>query len=732
MTTDIVPARTDTPTDGETGDTQMDLANQDDVQENDPVQDELRKQLSEYYWCKSTQECIQSLVKRCSEYYEYIAATGKMALWRMSFEQYNRGFITLGSVSRGGVEGELLNLPINEFRNLVDHVIGLTTSDRLAFEPQAVNNDYSTAAQVTLAKGILNDYARNKGMDCACDSGAENAYIFGEGSIVALFNENLGDLKFVDESAQKIYYKGDIQFLTVNPTNLIRDIHIQHFKDNQWFVVRLFVNKYDLAAQYPGKAKEICEKAISTDWDNTRITSTRGEKSDLIPLFLAFHKKTSALPFGRQIFYLDSDTWLEDQHLEYRDFPVKTNMPAPVESINFGYTTAFDLLPLQQILEMIDGGCATNLTNFLVSNILVPDGCNLGVGDLIGSMNLLKYNAQAGEPKALNLVEFPPEAQAFRAFVVQRMEVLAGVNAQLRGMTDENITSGSQSALQDARAIRFNSRFQKSWANFAAEVATSVLQILQDHPEDERTGLVAGKGNKAYLKEFYGADVNMIDRVIVSLGSAYANTEAGKIEIAKDLMNNPNGGIDNRQYLEVVETGSLDAITSGPHDEMMEIHAENERLSDGQLVKAIITDDHPLHIQEHRRVVSSPDMRVSNDLKAAKIITNTLTHIAEHEQLMQQCIQTRPILASVLHLMPAAPAGAPPPKGKSAMPPRAKPPVAVGRGPSPVARPMAAAKPQARPMAPPKKKMALKTGMTPTVGLPTATPTTQPTGGPHA
>lgn len=688
--------------DGKTDETQLDIANDGAQDEQKKEPDELRKQLAEYWWCKPPQECVQSLVKRCSEYYQYITATGKMALWRLCFEQYNRGFITLGSVSRGGVEGELLNLPINEFRNIVDHVVGITTQDKLAFEPQPVNNDYTTAAQVTLAKGILGDYARNKDMDDVCENAAENGYIFGEGSVVKLFNENLGDLKFVDTSNQKIYRKGDIQFLEVNPTNLVRDIHIQQFKDNQWFVVRIFANKYDLAAQYPNKAKEICEKSISSDWDNTRITSTRGEKSDLIPLFLAFHKKTSALPFGRQIFYLDSDTWLEDGHLEYREFPVYTNMPSPVESINFGYSVAFDLLPCQQMLDIIDGGHATNLSNFLVTNIMVPDGCNLGVTDLIGSMNLLKYNSQAGKPEALNLVLFPQEGPAFRAFVVQRMEVLAGLNAQVRGMTDETITSGYQSALQDLRAIKFNSRFAKSWALFCGKLASGVLYDLQDHPEDMRTGLVAGKANKSYLKEFYGKDVNMIDRVTVTLGSAYANTDAGRVEMAKDLIG--SGLIeDPKQYIEVIETGTIDPLVEGPHRELMLIRQENDILSDGGVCKAIITDDHATHIIEHKNVVADPGLRLSNDPKAATVVKNTLTHIAEHEQLMMQMAKTRPILAGLLKQPVAGPPQGPPPPGKKPMPGKPGMPQQGGikkPPPPPPAPPPAPARPTPRPKGP--------------------------------
>lgn len=719
--------------------TQLDIADEqdgdDDADQIDPQQQKLNEVLDGYWWRKETTECVQECIRKSNEYYNYILATGKMALWRLCFEQYNRGFITLGSVSRGGTEGELLNLPVNEFRNIVDHVIGLTTQDKLAFEPQPINNDYSTAAQVTLSKAILNDYAKTKGLGDIRVRTDRNAYIFGEGSILRLWDKNLGDLKAVDVANQKIYKTGDIQFIEVNPTNLVRDINVSQFKDNQWFIVRIMVNKYDLAAQYPDKAEAIVQKQISTDWDNTRITSTRGEKSDIIPLFIAMHKKTTSVPFGRFITYVDGNTWLEDGHLEPKDFPLHTNMPCPVESINFGYSTAFDLLPLQQVLDIIDGGCATNLTNFLVSNILVPEGCNLGVADLVGAMNLLKYNAQAGKPEALNLVEFPREAVPFREFIVQRMEVIAGINSTNRGQVDEKITSGTMAALYASQAIHFNNNFQMADATIMGELGTAILNDLKDHPDDKRTGMVAGKGNKSYMKEFYGSDVNMIERVTVTLGSAFLQTDAGKVQVAQDLLNGPNG-LDNREYLEVVETGSLESLTQGPHREMMFIKDENEVLSGGGMCKAVLTDDDALHITEHKNVIADPGLRLSNDPIAAKIVNNTLTHIAEHEQNFQMKMTQRPLLMQLLKQAPPAPAPPPPgghppqqkPPMKKQLPPGgpARPPMAQGKPPMPQQRPPMPGRPM------PKKKMAMPGQNQPSVNLPppAAAPSVQ--GGPRA
>lgn len=704
-----------TTANGATGETQLDIANRDDEDQAPPenIKSDLDRELENYYWRKSTIECVQALVTRASDYYQYINSTGKMALWRLCFEQYNRGFITLGSISRGGTEGELLNLPINEFRNLGSHVVGRTIQDKLAFEPQPINNDYTTAAQVTLAKGILNDYAKNHGMEEILDRNTESTWIFGEASVLKLFNESFGEIRMVDLASQRIYHKGDVQFIELNPTNLIRDIHIQRFSDNQWLMARLFVNKYDLAAQYPDKAREICAKSIATDWDNTRISATRGEKSEFVPLFMAFHKKTPSMPFGRQIFFLDGDTWLEDKHLDYREFPILTNMPSPVESINFGYSTAFDLLPLQQILEVIDGGCATNLSNFLVSNILVPDGCNLGVSDLIGSMNLLKYNTQAGKPEALNLVKFPPEAIDFRALVVQRMEVIAGINSTNRGQPDEKITSGTMAALYASQAIHFNSKFQKSYAQMAGRLATGILQDLQDHPDDRRTGMLVGKGNRSYLKEFYGKDVNMIDRVVVQLGSPFLQTDAGKAQMAQDLLNSPSG-LNPREYLEVIETGSLEPLTEGPHREMMYIKQENEMLADGGVVKAVLTDDDMLHIQEHKNVIADGRLRMATDPQAVKIVQNTLTHIAEHEQNFVFKQQNRPVLMALLKQAPPAPppapgGGAPPPGPAAPAGGPARPPAHTG-APAPAPRPA--------PRAAPKAKVPISGGMKAAVPVP--------------
>ena len=147
-----------------------------------------------------------------------------------------------------------------------------------------------------------------------------------------------------------------------------------------------------------------------------------------------------------------------------------------------------------------------------------------------------------------------------------------------------------------------------------------------------------------------------------------------------------------------------------------------------------MTDDDGLHIAEHKNVIADPGIRLSNDPKAASVVNNTLTHIAEHENNYVMKMKTRPVLLQLLgQAPPPPPPGAvpPPPPGKPGLPQRppipGKPPM-VGRAPNvQPGRPGAAPGPVKRPL--PKQQMPIQGGMRPTVAVPNAA---QAPGGQHA
>lgn len=638
----------------------------------EPKESELEDVLKDCWILKESKECVEDAQTKASQYYNYIAATGKLALWRSTFQQYNRGLLTLGSISRNGIEGELINFPVNEFRNILDHKRAMTTEQRVSFQPQPVNSDFTTGAEITLAKGILEYYNRHKGMDQICSKACENALVFSEGHVLKLWNQNLGDIAAIDSEEKKVYKNGDIQYISLDPTDIIRDIHTKRWNDNNWFIIRLFVNKYDLAVQYPDKAKKIVESGLTHDWDNTRLTITADSDSDLVASYLLIHKPTPAVPFGRQIYYVSSDCILEDGQLKYRDFPLISLVPSPTDSINFAYSLAFDLMPLQQVVDILYGAIATNNVNFSTMNILIPEQCNLGVMDIVGGMNLLKYNPQSGgKPEALALTATPKEAYEFLNLVVQRMQILAGINDTVRGVPEASLKSAAALALMSTQASKFNTTLERAYIHFVEKLGTATLHDIQDFADLPRIGLIAGKTNQAYLQEFTGKSIEHIDRVLITVGSAFAQTQAGRVQIAQDLLS--TGLIkDPQEYLEVIETGSLDRLVEGQHMQLMLIKKENEILSEGGMCKALLTDDHVTHILEHNNILSDPSLRTNpsqdpNDPKVM-VVQNTLNHIQEHITMLTQLGMTNPALAAILKLpvIAGAPTAAPAPQAGDA------------------------------------------------------------------
>ena len=170
---------------------------------------------------------------------------------------------------------------------------------------------------------------------------------------------------------------------------------------------------------------------------------------------------------------------------------------------------------------------------------------------------------------------------------------------------------------------------------------------------------IAGKTKKSYLKQFKSDDLKGISKVVVDSANAFTKTTAGKVEVANNLLN--SGLIKTpEQYLQVVSTGTLEPMVEHDQSELMLIRQENEMLSEGQQVQALITDNHGLHVLEHSTVASDPLVR-----QDPNILGPLLAHIDEHIQLDA----TRPPqLSLMLKQQPApppqpmAPPGEPPPQ----------------------------------------------------------------------
>lgn len=587
----------------------------------------------EPYWAAvGSKEISDRILDRVDNYYQYLSMSGRLDLYRRSWLYYYRPRITGGMLNPVGQQGELTALSVNQYRNLLLHLETMTLQQRPNFEPRAVNSDVKSQSQVILAAGLLDYYQREKKLERNIKQAVKDALIFSEGYVRAEWDASLGKVYGVTPTGAAIY-EGDMKYTNYNPLNVIRDFTKESSALEDWYILREFQNKYTLAAKFPDLRDQIlsdCDDALQMS-RTTTLNFMSLEDSDNIAVYTLLHKPTPALPNGRYTTVLDNGTVMMDGPNPYGSTHVYRIAPDEETGTIFGYTVGFDLLPIQEALDLLYSTAITNQATFGVQNILVPKGHDLSTSQISGGLNLLECDFAIGKPESLNLTQTPAEVFNFMQMLEQIAETISGVNSVARGNPEASLKSGAALALVQSMAIQFSMNLQQSYAQLVEDIGTGTIDILKTFAAVPRVAMIAGKSNRPLMKEFKGEDLDAIHRVTVDMGNPLTRTTAGKVNLADSYLE--KGMIENPdQYIQVVTTGRLEPVIEGKQAELLLIKSENEKLAEGIQQRAIITDQHAQHILEHKTVLASPEVRQDPN---SPIVAATLAHIQEHITFLQ-------------------------------------------------------------------------------------------------
>lgn len=619
----------------------------------------------EYFATRTGSAFAKALMERVEDFYRALETSGRMDIYARLHKAKYLGFYRGAQTNTGGDQDEFLLVHANHYANIIGNMVTMTSSSRPSYEPRATNSDHKSRAQTLVARGILDDYNRRKGMGKVSEDCTDLGVSFGEGEAVLEWDGKAGEDYMPDPNkAGEMLKEGDITFREFEPWNCIRDCQLNSAKKMTWRIYRDFADRFELASRFP-EARDLIlnmEPDLKMGANARYIHMANLTGSDQIPFYTFYHDRTAACPNGRMAIFVSDQVTLMEGALPYRGFPGHRLAPDEQRGTPFGYSIAFDLLPIQECVDALASIIQTNQEGFGVQNVLIPIGVGIQLRQLSDGMNGLYYDPKVGKPEPLKLLATPKEIFDWIEYLVHWMEIISGVNSVARGNPEASLKSGAALALVQSMAIQFNSKLQKAYASHIESMGTGVIQMLATFPQTKRMVEIAGKANRSYMKAFEAKDLQTISRVSVDMGNPLARTTAGKVQMAEDLMS--KGLVNAEQYVQVLTTGNLEPMTEGKNAELMLIVSENELLADGKPPIVAITDDHALHIQEHKSVLASPESRM--DPKIVKITTD---HLAEHIRILEQLSMTNPNLLMALGQQPVqppappSPVPAPPPGG---------------------------------------------------------------------
>lgn len=524
---------------------------------------------------------------------------------------YNGAHLT-SAMSRGGQQGELAEIRVNHSRALVKNVVNLITSSKVVWEPKATNQDFESIRQTVLARYELEYYWHDRGVAQIATRCLESALAFMEGYLLILWDEFAGPLFAAEEGAPPTT-TGDLEFLQPMPWDVIRDETKPSWDQLDWVIVRVARNKYDLAARYPAQAQKILamsDDALGANRVPPQIQrASAPPSSDSVSCYYFYHKRTAVLPKGRETIFLSSNLVLQDGDLTYESIPLHRVTESELAGTPYGYSQYYEILGIQELVDSLETTVASNQTTFGTQMISVPQGSDVSP-DSFGAMRIMTYPPNAKPPEALQLTRSPPEVFAHIQQKVRDMEQIMLLNEAVRGQVRSGEQSGAALALLTAQATQQASALQQSFLRMLQTSGLGVIETIRTKCPFPRRVAVTGLANRALERydEYIPGELGDIRRVMVDIGNPLAQNVAGRRELADMYIQ--LGLVKTPEQLEqVITSGRLEPLTQSLQQELLLIRYENERLSDGEEVPAMVDDDHVLHMREHRAEVSNPEVR---------------------------------------------------------------------------------------------------------------------------
>jgi hypothetical protein len=475
-----------------------------------------------------------------------------------------------------GSGGEQVRLRTNHYRNIIQHMQVMTTSTRPVLDCKAANSDEKSIRQTEIANAVLEHYFDTTDVYRFIDRAVEQALVLTAGFIHAEWDATAGEPYAVKDTGDQpptiedLIFKGDLKFSNLTLFDTFFDQSAENFDEVEDIAVRQWVNKYNLIARFPDLEEEIDASDTKKQWNNIHlelpVVFYNPYDTNLIEVFTYYHKKTAALPDGRMTMFLCDGTVLYDGDLPYARIPVFRIVASEMLNTPQGYSPATDIAPLQEAIDRLASAIFTNQSAFAVQNIAIPRGANIQIDAIDGGLNAVHYNETGGPngglPTPLQLTKSPPEAFKFLEMLVHDLETVSGVNSVARGNPPPGMDAGVALSLVQTEAIQFMNGLQKSYASLLKDVGMFIIETLKTYGQAPRMVAIVGKMKQDSLKEFDGSDLEGITRVNVDLGNPLSRTIAGRMQIAKALVDS-GFVLDPQQYLQVLNTGRLEPLTEG-------------------------------------------------------------------------------------------------------------------------------------------------------------------------
>jgi len=604
-----------------------------------------------YMFSEDADQLAPELLKKFKNFGNYIESSNLERLWARAYQTYYGNSNSSDyEIGRTGEQGEFSTITVNHARNLIKHIKAMVTQNRMNFDTIAENSDLSTRNTTIVANAILDQLFYEKRYEDKLVQLLELGLIMGT-SFAAVEWEPGSKLVDTDENGQPVW-AGDTSVKILSPLEVLIEPFKFEYDTQNWVVFRELQNKFDVAAKYAPDDDELYNSIVNLPpvQEIQYFTKFYEKDEHTIYVYKMYHKPTPHMPQGRMMVFCDKDIVLLDGANPYDALPVFCFRPDIRYAGAYGHSPLFDLMPLQEALNVLDSAALTIADNFSVPNIVVSKASNLEATELSGGLRIIELDPDpefpgGGMPTPMKMPQISNDMTNLRAQYVADQERLSGINQVMRGTAAQTPMSGTAIALSASMSQTYNSSVEREYINITEKIAFALLCLIHKFQSYEEILTDTGVANEFAVRSFKGQDLEGIRRVRVHLGNQLAKTLAGRLTIADNLLSQQQVTPD--EYLEIIRSGSLNKQLETKTAEPGYIQLENEQLAKGEHPVMNALDNHVKHIEAHKALLFRPEVR-----QTESVLATILEHISEHTQQMLEMSVSNPTMLSIALGMP--------------------------------------------------------------------------------
>lgn len=547
------------------------------------------------------------------------AHTPRAARWWAALQHYYGDETEAGqtwAMSRRGEAGELAAIRINRARRGSKARQQLILSGRVAFRARCRTQDADAAQAQLISQTWLEHDFRENGMEQLWRQGVEYSEVFSEAYSFTEFDRTRGsDVQLADRVA-----KDGVPRTTLLPPWLVSsDNSVTSPADRSWWFVNLSRPKPDLTMLYRKVRRgaewltgEAAERAI---WDAKPLVTPDRYGDDLdesaadnAEVIVFIHHPTIRFPLGRFVRMLGPDCVLEDRpligkHGDYDEtsLPLQRLAADEMAGTPHAWSTFFDVMATQELLDGIDTGAATTVTGFATPLYAIERGGDEKSEKLALGMRTWRMGPMGKKPELIERPEVPESLLRYREELGTDMDKAFSVNSDSTGQTDSKEKNAQAEALRASMSLQQVSTQSSDSRTWLRKTMECRLKTLRKNAQGERLLRAVGESQRHLVETsrfFTARQLEPLDSVELEESNPLEDTPQGRQAMLDYL--GEHGLIKSQEDVEaVMRTGKLAKATNAIRDENMLIDAENEMIQRGEMPMVYPSQNGVLHMRQH-------------------------------------------------------------------------------------------------------------------------------------